>query len=238
MSGHSKWSNIKFRKERQDAKKSKVFSIISRDVTIAARLGGGDPEMNPRLRITLLAAKSANMPKDNIERAIKKGTGELGGKLEEFTLEGYGPSGVAILIEILTDNRNRAVSEIRSTFSKHNLKMSEAGGVAWMFKQIGKIVLAKDQHKPNDEIEMAIIDSGADNYSQIDNQFFITTRPNELDKVHKKLEENNIEIENLELTYEPENPTEISEVDQEKLANFIDELESLEDVSKTYVNIT
>jgi YebC/PmpR family DNA-binding regulatory protein len=237
MSGHSKWSNIKFRKERQDAKKSKVFSIIGRDVTIAARLGGGDPDMNPRLRIALLAAKAANMPKDNIDRAIKKGTGELGGKLEELTLEGYGPAGVAILIEILTDNRKRAVSEIRSTFNKRDLKISEAGGVAWMFKQIGKIILAKVQHKPNDEVEMVVIDSDADDYSQIDNQFFITTQPNELDQVHKKLEENNIEIESLELTYEPENPTEISESDQEKLSNFIDELESLEDVSKTYVNL-
>ena len=237
MSGHSKWSNIKFRKERQDSKKSKIFSIIGRDVTIAAKLGGGDPDMNPRLRIALLAARSANMPKDNIERAIKKGTGELGGKLEEFTLEGYGPVGVAILIEVLTDNHNRAVSEIRSTFNKFNAKLAETGGVAWMFRQIGRIILTANQEKSADELELAIIDSGADDYSQVDNVFIIYTKPADLDKVHKKLEENNINIESVELFFEPNSPTEISEEDQQKVVNFTDELESLEDVSKVFVNL-
>jgi YebC/PmpR family DNA-binding regulatory protein len=237
MSGHSKWSNIKFRKERQDSKKSKIFSQIGRDITIAARLGGGDPEMNPRLRIALLAAKAANMPKDNIDRAIKKGTGELGTKLEEFTLEGYGPADVAMLIEVLTDSRKRAVSEIRSIFNKHNSKLAEAGGVAWMFKQLGKIVLASEQEKSADELELAIIDADALDYHQVKNNFIVYTKPSDLDKVHKKLEENNINIESVELIFEPNNPTEISDKDQEKVANFIDELESLEDVSKVHVNL-
>ncbi|MDD3774109.1 MAG: YebC/PmpR family DNA-binding transcriptional regulator, partial [Patescibacteria group bacterium] len=221
MSGHSKWSNIKFRKERQDAKKSKIFSSLGRDLTIAARLGGSDPDMNPRLRIALQAAKAANMPKDNIERAIKKGTGELGGKLEELTLEGYGPTGVAVLTEVLTDNRNRAVSEIRSTFNKHGLKMAEAGGVKWMFEQKGKIILATNQEKSTDDLELTIIDSGADDYQKINNQFIIYTKPNELDKVRIKLEENHINLESLELIFEPTNPQPISEEDKEKLTNFI-----------------
>lgn len=237
MSGHSKWSNIKFRKERQDAKKSKIFSTLGRDLTIAARLGGADPEMNPRLRIALQAAKAANMPRENIERAIKKGAGELGGKLEEFTLEGYGPAGVAIIIEVLTDNRNRAVSEIRSIFNKHDLKMAEAGGVKWMFKQIGKIVLAKDQEKSIDELEMVVIDAGAEDYKKSDNTIIVYTKPDELDQVRANLENAQIQIESLELIFEPENPIKISEEDQEKLTNFIDELESLEDVSKIYINL-
>jgi len=238
MSGHSKWSNIKFRKERQDAKKSKIFSQIARDVTIAARLGGADADTNPRLRIALQSARSANMPKDNIERAIKKGTGELGGKMEEFTLEGYGPQGVAMLIEILTDNRNRAISEIRSLFNKANAKMAESGGVKWMFSQIGKIVLALDQEKNKDELELAIIESSALDYKIHNDNIVIYTNPGDLDKIRQNLEDQNIAIGSLELIYKPQNPQAVDNETEEKIANFTEELENLEDVSNVYLNLS
>jgi len=237
MSGHSKWANIKFRKERQDAKRSKNFSKLARDIAIAVKLGGPDEDTNPRLRIVLQTARTFNLPRENVERAIKKGIGEAGGQIENFILEGYGPSGIAVLIEVLTDNRKRAISEIRSIFNKYNAKIAESGGVKWLFEQKGRILLSENQDKSNEEIEMAIINSGALDYSQDEGVNIIYTKPQDLDKVREILEKQNIKIENLALIYEAKDLVILDENQKEKVVSFLDELESIDDVSEVFVNL-
>jgi len=235
MSGHSKWANIRFRKERQDFKKSRYFSKLSKDISIAVKLGGPDPETNPRLRIALETAKSFNLPKENIEKAIKRGTGELEGSLEEFEIEGYGPGGIAVLIEVLTSNRNRALNEIRSIFNKFNSKIAEAGGVKWMFERKGKIVLSKDQKKTKEELEASIINSPAEDYKE-NGQIIVFTDPQKLDEVRMILENDEIQIESMGLCYIPKTFAPNS-VDKEKVKEFINSLEQLEEVSSVYTNV-
>src|SRR5437773_1943226 len=183
MSGHSKWHSIKHKKGAIDAKRGRMFTKVIKEITIAARIGGGDAEGNPRLRKAVLDAKELNMPADNIKRAIQKGTGELeGGQLEELQYEGYGPSGVALIVEVVTDNRNRTVSEIRHVFSKNGGNMGESGSVAWMFHKKGYIAI--DKSKADEETLMTLaIDAGADDFSADESTYEIYTSPEVFDKV-------------------------------------------------------
>src|SRR3989304_4729307 len=175
MSGHSKWSTIKHKKAKEDAKKGKVFTKLIKELTVSARVGGGDPDGNPRLRSAIAAAKAANMPHDNIQKAIKKGTGELEGVVyEEAGYEGYGPGGVAVLVEVLSDNRNRTVAELRHIFTKHGGNMGEAGCVAWMFEKKGLFLVEQKAAKEDELMELAL-DAGADDFRSEDNIYEIVT---------------------------------------------------------------
>ena len=236
MSGHSKWANIRFRKEIKDKRKGKLFSKLARDITIAVKLGGPDPDSNPRLRIALQAAKAANLPKENIERAIKRGTGEGKEKLEEFLVEGYGPLGVAVLVKCVSDNRNRTLSEVRHLFNEHGGKLAEAGGVKWMFKPKGRIVVAKDS-KDAEEIELAVIESGADDYQKEEDIIVVYTEPTKLEQVKENLEKAGLKIEALSLGYEADNLISVPEDKKEKILKFLEALEELEDVSEVYANL-
>lgn len=236
MSGHSKWSSIKHQKGAADAKRGKVFTKLGHAVTIAARIGGSDAGMNPRLALAVDMAKKSNMPKDNIDRAIKRGTGELGGALAEaITYEGYGPGGTAILIETLTDNRNRTISEIRAAFNKYGGKLGEAGSVSYLFKAQGLITIANT--KPIDELEMAIIDSGAEDYAVSDTETLIYTDPKQLESTKQTLETAGLEITGAEQKFEP---TQTVEITDEKVASqllrVMNALEELDDVSDVASN--
>lgn len=236
MAGHSKWANIKHRKAAQDAKKGKIFTKIAKELTVAAKIGGGDPEMNPRLRVALDKARAANMPKDNVERAIKKGTGDGNeSNFEQVNYEGYGPGGVAILIQTLTDNRNRTVSEVRSTLTKRGGSMGEAGSVAWIFEQKGIIQVKKDS-VDEDTIMMLAIDAGAEDIQVEDDVYEIICEPKEYWAVKEALEENNIEIQFAEITMKPQNTVPLEKNDAEKLMKLIDFLEDLDDVQEVYAN--
>jgi len=237
MAGHSKWANIRFRKEIKDKRKGKLFSKLARDISIAVKLGGPDPDSNSRLRIALQAAKAANLPKDNIERAIKRGSGEGAGELEEFLLEGYGPGGVALLIKCVSDNKNRALSEVRHLLSQYGGKLAEAGSVKWMFKPKGRIVLSQDQDKKEDEIEMAIIESGAEDYEQGEGIIVVYTHPEKLEQTRLNLEKAGIKIDTLALGYEPENSVEVSDKVKEKIIQLLEKLENLEEVSEVYASL-
>ncbi|MCD6194886.1 YebC/PmpR family DNA-binding transcriptional regulator [bacterium] len=237
MAGHSKWANIRFRKEIKDKRKGKLFSKLARDISIAVKLGGPDPDSNSRLRIALQAAKAANLPKGNIERAIKRGSGEGAGELEEFLLEGYGPGGAALLIKCVSDNKNRALSEVRHLLSQYGGKLAEAGSVKWMFKPKGRIVLSRDQDKKEEEVEMAIIESGAEDYEQGEGIIVVYTHPEKLEQTRLNLEKAGIEIETLALGYEPENSVEVSDKVKEKIIQLLEKLENLEEVSEVYANL-
>ncbi len=237
MSGHSKWSTIKHQKGAADAKRGKVFTKLGNAITIAARLGGGDPGMNARLALAIDMAKKNNMPKDNIDRAIKRGTGELGGAMaESITYEGYGPGGTAILIETLTDNRNRTIGEIRAAFNKYGGKLGESGSVAYLFKNQGVITLANTE--PLEEIELAVIDSGADDYESSDAETIVYTDPKNLTATKQALEAAGLEVTGAELKNEP---TQIIEISDEKIAsqllrvmNAIEELDDVSDVASNF----
>jgi YebC/PmpR family DNA-binding regulatory protein len=236
MAGHSKWANIKHRKAAQDAKKGKVFTKIAKELTVAAKIGGGDPEMNPRLRVALDKARAANMPKDNVERAIKKGTGDGSeSNYEQVNYEGYGPGGVAILIQTLTDNRNRTVSEVRSTLTKRGGSMGEAGSVAWIFEQKGIIQVKKDV-VDEDTIMMIAIDAGAEDISVEDDIYEIICEPKEYWAVKEALEENGIEMLHSEITMKPQNTVPLGKEDAEKLMKLIEYLEDLDDVQEVFAN--
>ncbi len=236
MAGHSKWANIKHRKAAQDAKKGKVFTKIAKELTVAAKIGGGDPEMNPRLRVALDKARAANMPKDNVERAIKKGTGDGNeANFEQVNYEGYGPGGVAILIQTLTDNRNRTVSEVRSTLTKRGGSMGEAGSVAWIFEQKGIIQVKKDA-VDEDTLMMIAIDAGAEDIQVEDDVYEIICEPKEYWAVKDALEENNIEMLHSEITMKPQNTVPLGKEDAEKLMKLIDFLEDLDDVQEVFAN--
>lgn len=237
MAGHSKWANIKHRKAAQDAKRSNVFTKIARELTVAAKLGqSGDPEFNPRLRLALDKARAANMPKDNVERAIKKGLGEGNeANYEDVIYEGYGPGGVAILIRALTDNKNRTVAEVRSTLTKRGGSMGEAGCVAWMFDKKGVINITKDKVDEN-TIMMIAIDAGAEDVVVDDEGYEIITDPSTYESVKKAIEANNIPIEYSELTMRPKNTIELSGEVAEKTMALLEALEDLDDVQEVYSN--
>jgi YebC/PmpR family DNA-binding regulatory protein len=237
MSGHSKWATTKHKKAATDAKRGKIFTKITKEITVAAKLGGGDPDGNPRLRTAVAKAKSVSMPAENIKRAIQKGTGELPGvSYEEVTYEGYGPNGVAIIVEVLTDNRNRTVSEIRNIFSKAGGNMGEAGCVSWMFHKKGYIVVARA--KADEEKLMSLaLDAGAEDMETEDDNFVITTAQSDFEKVKKALEDAGIPLEVAEVTMVPQTYVKI---DGEKVAGqmmrLMEAIEDNDDVQNVYAN--
>jgi YebC/PmpR family DNA-binding regulatory protein len=236
MSGHSKWATIKRKKGAEDAKRGKVFTKLIREITVAAREGGGDPGGNPRLRTVMDKARAANMPQDNIARAIKKGTGELeGSTYEEHTLEGYGPGGVAVLVAILTDNKNRTVSEIRHVFSRNSGNMGEAGCVSWVFHKKGSLQLNKDQVSEDVLMEKAL-EAGAEDIKDEDDTWDIMTEPASFEAVKKALEENNLKPQSAEITMVPQNSIKLVGADAEKMLKLMEALEDHDDVQNVYAN--
>ncbi len=237
MSGHNRWSTIKHKKAAVDAKRGKLFSKLIKEITVAARHGGGHPETNPRLRTAVAAAKSANMPSDNIDRAIKKGTGELPGiTYEEVTYEGYGPAGVAILIDVLTDNKKRAVSEVRNIFSKLGGNMGELGCVCWMFTRMGFIMIPKDG---TDEIKLmeVALDSGALDIKDIDDYFEVYTDANDFNDVREAIENANFNIESADITAVPQTTVKLNVKDAQKLIRLLNAMEDSDEVQKVYSNM-
>jgi YebC/PmpR family DNA-binding regulatory protein len=236
MAGHSKWANIKHRKAAQDAKKGKIFTKIAKELTVAAKIGGSDPEMNPRLRVALDKAKSANMPKENVERAIKKGTGEGNDTIYyEVTYEGYGPGGVAILVNALTDNKNRTVAEVRSTLTKRGGSMGEAGCVAWLFEKKGVINVKKEVISEEEIMELAI-EAGAEDVEINDDGYEIISEPENYYSIKDVLEAKNIEIEYSEITMRPKTTVELTGEDAKKAVALVEALEDLDDVQEVYAN--
>ncbi|HWJ03792.1 MAG TPA: YebC/PmpR family DNA-binding transcriptional regulator [Verrucomicrobiae bacterium] len=239
MSGHSKWANIKHKKAKVDAQKGKIFTKLGREIIVAARQGGGDPNGNFRLKIAVQAAKAANMPNDNIQRAIQKGVGGAeGSTFEELTYEGYGPGGVAVMINILTDNRNRTAGEIRHLFSKNGGNMGETGCVGWMFAPKGQIVLDKEKLKlSEDELLMVALDAGAEDMEAEEESVEIFTTAEDLESVRQALLDQGLEIESASVTLLPENYVEVTDKDQAvKILKLMDALEDHDDVQNVYSN--
>ncbi|MEC7640577.1 MAG: YebC/PmpR family DNA-binding transcriptional regulator [Nitrospinota bacterium] len=236
MSGHSKWASIKHKKGATDAKRGKIFTKIIKEITVSARMGGGDPDGNPRLRQSIAAAKQANMPQDNITRAIKKGTGELDGvQYEEVTYEGYGPGGAAVFVEVMTDNKNRSVGEIRSIFAKRGGNIGANGCVAWIFEQKGLILVKTDQTGEDELFELAL-ETGADDMKREGDHFEIVTSRENFEPVRKTLEDKGIKMELAELTRLPQNTVKVDEKDGKSLLKMMDALEDHDDVQKAYSN--
>lgn len=236
MSGHSKWSTIKRKKAVIDAKRGKIFTKLIKEITVAAKSGGGDPDTNPRLRLAVDNAKSVNMPQDNIERAIKKATGELEGvNYLEITYEGYGPSGIAFLVESVTDNKNRTVAEVRHLFSKYGGSIGESGSVAWMFERKGVITLPS-QGKTEDDIFEIILEAGADDLITEEDFFEVTTSMELFESVRKSLVDTGLEIENASLQWIAKNTTSVSGEVSEKIIKLIDMMEDSDDIQNVYTN--
>ena len=236
MSGHSKWHSIKHKKAAADAKRGKIFTKIIRELSVAARLGGGDPDVNPRLRKAVSDAKGVNMPADNIKRAIMKGTGELEGvTYDEITYEGYGPGGVAILLEVLTDNRNRSVSELRHIFSKNGGNIGESGCVAWMFNRKGYLVVEKSKAS-EDELLDVILEAGAEDLREDGSNYEIFTPPNTYEAVVEALNNNNIEIAASNLGQIPQNYVKLEGKQAQQLLRLMEELEDHDDVQNVWAN--
>lgn len=236
MSGHSKWSKIKRKKASADAARGRVFTKLIREITVAARHGGGDPNSNPRLRSAIDDAKTQNMPMENIERAIKRGTGELEGQtLEEVTYEAYGPCGVAIFIEAVTDNRNRTTSEIRHVLSRHNGSLGGQGSVAWQFQAQGFISI--DAHKYEEDTIIAYaLEGGAIDVKSEDDSYQIITPPENFSKVKDILKNNNIDIQGSELTKTPQTTVPLNEKDAEKVLKLYEAIDQIDDVQHVYAN--
>lgn len=237
MSGHSKWSTIKRKKGANDAKRGKIFTRLIKEITVAARHGGGDPEGNPRLRSAISSAKAENMPKDNIARAIQKGTGEIAGEVyDEIMYEGYGPGGIAILVECLTDNRNRTVADVRHYFAKSNGNLGESGCVAYMFDKKGLILV--DKTKVEEEALMdAALEAGAEDVVEEENEFQVLTAPEDFDEVRNALEEGGISFLDASVSMIPQNTVEV--VDEKiarALMKLMESLEDHDDVQNVYAN--
>ena len=236
MSGHSKWSTIKHKKAAKDAKKGKLFTKLIKEITVAARMGGGDINANPRLRTAVLTARAASMPTENIDRAIKKGTGELEGvTYDEIQYEGYGPGGAAILAHVLTDNKNRTVSEIRRLFIKHGGNMGEAGCVAWMFDKKGLITIEKTQ-VDEDRLMSIVLDAGAEDVRDEDEIFEVITTVEEFDKVKERLELEKVAIASAQITMVPKNTVDVDEKNVEQILKLTEELEDHDDVQSVSAN--
>jgi YebC/PmpR family DNA-binding regulatory protein len=237
MSGHSKWSTIKRKKGAEDAKRGKIFTRVAREITVAAREGGGDPDTNPTLRLAIEKARAANMPKDNIERAVKRGTGELeGGQLEEVFYEGYAPHGVALLVKCLTDNRNRTLADVRRIFNRSGGNLAEAGAVAWMFDTKGYIAVARDDVDP-DDIFMMAVDAGAADVEISDDFVEVYTEPGDLHVVRDSLAGSGLAIEDAELSQVPKTLMTVGEKETLQLMTMIEHLEELDDVQQVYSNL-
>lgn len=233
MSGHSKWSTIKHKKAATDAKRGKIFTRIAKEITVAAREGGGDMSMNVRLRLVVDKAKAANMPKDNIDRAIKRGTGELeGGELYEYIYEAYGPHGIGIVVEAVTDNKNRAVAELRHTLNKYGGSMAEAGSVVWQFTRKGYIGLNGDLNE--DELFLVAADAGAEDIRFEEETAEIFTELDLLQTVRADLEDNGFKLDEVSVIYDPNNAVELGGQEAAQVLKLVEFLEELEDVQNVY----
>ena len=236
MSGHSKWSSIKHKKGITDARRGKLFTKLIKEITVAARFGGGDPAANPRLRTAIQAGKNENMPKDNIERAIKKGTGELEGvNYEESIYEGYGPGGAAVFIESLTDNKNRAVADIRHILSKAGGNLGSNGCVAWIFEKKGYIVVENDAVDEDTLMEVAI-DAGAEDVREDDSNYEIITDPKDFEAVKAAIEEQSVPYIAAEITMLPQSTVNLQGKEAEQMVTLMETLEDCDDVQKVYTN--
>lgn len=236
MAGHSKWANIQHRKGAQDRKRAKVFTRMIREVVVAAQMGGSDPDANPRLRLALTKARSASVPKDSIERAVKRGAGELEGEdYEEIRYEGYGPGGAAVMVDCLSDNRNRTVADVRHAFTKYNGQLGTDGSVAFMFKHEGVISFAADA---NEEVIMeAALDAGAEDVvTNEDGSIDVITEPSVFPEVLEALEATDVDVANSEVTYRPANKAELDDKKSESMMKMLDKLEELDDVQEVYTN--
>ena len=237
MSGHSKWSTIKRKKGALDAKRGKIFTRLIKEITVAARMGGGDSEGNPRLRSAVASAKSENMPKDNIERAIKKGTGELEGAVyEEISYEGYGPGGVAILVDCMTDNKNRTVADIRHYFSKSGGNLGESGCVSWMFEKKGSIMIDKDTIGEEELMDKAL-EAGAEDVVEEDNVYQVVTAPDDFGTVREILETEGVKFIEASVSMIPQNVVEITEAKPARqILKLLENLEDHDDVQDVFAN--
>lgn len=236
MSGHSKWATIKHKKGAADAKRGKVFTRLIKEITVAAKQGGGDPDGNPRLRTAILAAKAENMPADNIKRAIQRGTGELEGlQYEEITFEGYGPGGVAVIVDVLTDNRNRAVSEIRHAFSKNGGNLGESGSVGYMFAKKGVIVIAKDA-ADEEKLTEIVLESGADDLNDEGENWEIITGPKDFEAVRDALVAAKLKPEHAEVSMVPSTYQKLEGAQNNAMLRLLDVLEDLDDTQNVYSN--
>lgn len=236
MSGHSKWSSIKHKKGATDAKRGKIFTRLIKEVTVAARLGGGDPDGNPRLRSAIAAAKAENMPKDNIERAIKKGTGELEGTAyEETNYEGYGPGGVAVLVDCLTDNKNRAVADVKHLFERNGGSLGEPGCVAWLFEKKGLILCEKDKVDEEQLLDL-VLEAGAEDVKEDETQFEVVSDPPDFETVKKAIEDAGLPFSFSEITMIPKNTVKVEGKKAQQMLNLMQALEDNDDVSNVYAN--
>ena len=237
MSGHSKWANIKHKKGKADALRGKITTKISREITIAVRMGGSDPTGNMKLKLALSKAKANNIPKDNIQRAIQKGAGALEGQsFEEITYEGYGPAGVAMMVSCLTDNRNRTAADVRHVFSKYGGNLGATGCVGYMFQQKGVFAVSKETGVEEDDLMMIALEAGAEDIKNEEEGFEIVTTPDALDEVEKALAVAGIEVEMAEITMIPDTMAELSAEDAERVQKMLDVLEDLDDVQDVYHN--
>ena len=237
MSGHSKWANIKHKKGKADALRGKITTKISREITIAVRMGGADPTGNMKLKLALSKAKANNIPKDNIQRAIQKGAGALEGQsFEEITYEGYGPAGVAMMVSCLTDNRNRTAADVRHVFSKYGGNLGATGCVGYMFQQKGVFAVSKETGVEEDDLMMIALEAGAEDIKNEEEGFEIVTTPDTFDDVEKALADAGIEVEMAEITMIPDTMAELSAEDAERVQKMLDVLEDLDDVQDVYHN--
>ena len=236
MSGHSKWSTIKHKKGAADAKRGKIFTKVIKEITVAARIGGGDVDGNPRLRLAIQKAKEVNMPQENLIRAIKKGTGELEGvQYQEISYEGYGPGGVAIFMEVMTDNKNRTIGELRAALDKNGGNMGENGCVAWIFEKKGIITIMISE-KDEEELLELVMDAGGDDLQTVDDYYEITTSVESFESVRKAIENSGLKVQSAQLTRIPQNTVNVEEKNCKSLLRLMDMLEDHDDIQKVYSN--
>lgn len=236
MSGHSKWATIKHKKAATDSKRGKLFTKLIKMLTVAAKNGGGNPDTNPSLRLAIDKAKEANMPQDNIDRAVKKGTGELPGvSYESISYEGYGPGGVAFYVDVLTDNKNRVTSEVRNTFAKCGGNLAGAGAVSWLFEKKGLFIVNK-KDASEDQLMPIVLDAGAEDMSDEGESFEIKCQPADYEKVKKALESGKIKIESSEVTFLPKNTVKVAGDHAKQVLNLVEQLEDNDDVQNVYAN--
>lgn len=236
MSGHSKWATIKHKKSKEDARRGKIFSKLIKEITVAARMGGGDPDGNPRLRTVINSARAANMPHTNVDKAIKKGTGELpGATYEEYTYEGYGPGGVAVFVETLSDNKNRTTSEVRHLFSKYNGNLGETGCVSWMFEKMGFFSLDAAIVDEDSVMEVAL-EAGADDVTTDGSHIEVTCGPEDFDTLKEALEKAELPVIVSEITMLPQNTVKLTGKEASTMLKLMESLEDGEDVQHVYAN--
>jgi len=236
MSGHSKWASIKHKKSATDSKRGKIFTKIIKMITVAARNGGGNINTNPALRLAIQKAKEANMPQDNIERAVKKGTGELPGmSYEAVSYEGYGPGGVAFFVEALTDNKNRTTSEVRNIFSKSGGNLAGSGSVNWIFEKKGFFIVNKSEAS-EDDLMSVILDAGAEDLSQEGDTYEIKSKPNDYEKIKKALEDGKIKIASSEVTMIPKSTVKVRDEQAKQVLRLVEQLEDNDDIQNVYAN--